>query len=257
MDEPAGQVPQVSVIVPARDAAPTIARTLEAVTGQDLAGAFEVLLVDDGSTDETLAIAERWAPRIRVIRSEVSRGPGAARNLGADQARAPVLAFTDSDCFPTPGWLTAGVRAINDGADLVQGAVRPDPSVPRTPFDRTVVVERDAGLYPTANIFVRRELFTSLGGFRDWLLEHEQRIGRRRYAPPDRRRARTARTPIGEDTLFAWGGRRRGARTAFAPEALVHHAVVPGRLWDDVCVCVVYPAMRKKERKKESFFFFF
>jgi glycosyltransferase involved in cell wall biosynthesis len=232
---PLADTPVVSVIVPARDAAPTLGRTLAAISEQDLPGAFEVLLVDDGSSDETLTIAREWEPRVTIIRSEFSRGPGAARNLGAAQARASILAFTDSDCFPAPGWLSAGVRAIDAGADLVQGAVRPDPAVARTPFDRTVVVAGDAGLYPTANVFVRRELFDSLGGFRDWLLEHEEQTGKkRRFAPADRRRQRTARTPVGEDTLFAWGGRRRGARTAFAPGAIVHHAVVPGTLRDEI-----------------------
>jgi glycosyltransferase involved in cell wall biosynthesis len=235
MDVPAGQeIPAVSVIVPARDAAPTLARTLQALSRQDLVEPFEVLVVDDGSTDETLKIARQWEPMVRAIASEVGRGPGAARNRGAADARAPILAFTDSDCFPTESWLTAGLQAIRAGADLVQGAVRPDPTVARTPFDRTVVVEADLGLYPTANIFVRRDLFASLGGFRDWLLEHEQRSGRPRRRPADRRRARAARTPIGEDTLFAWSGRRRGAETTFTDAALVYHAVVPGRLWDEV-----------------------
>ncbi|HEX4010891.1 MAG TPA: glycosyltransferase family A protein [Solirubrobacteraceae bacterium] len=228
------ETPVVSVIVPARDAGPTLGRTLAAISRQDLPTGFEVLLVDDGSTDETLAIARTWEPAVRIIRSESSRGPGAARNLGAAQARGSILAFTDSDCFPAPGWLSAGVRAIEAGADLVQGAVRPDPAVARTPFDRTVVVAGDAGLYPTANVFVRRELFDSLGGFCDWLLEHEQRTGKRRFTPADRRRLRATRTPIGEDTLFAWSGRRRGARTAFAPDAIVDHAVVAGTLRDEI-----------------------
>jgi glycosyltransferase involved in cell wall biosynthesis len=228
----------VSVIVPARDAAPTLERSLRALAGQELDEPFEVLLIDDGSTDDTAAIAARWAPSVRLIRTcegfATARGPGAARNRGAAEARAPVLAFTDADCFPAPDWLAAGLRAVRDGADLVQGAVVPEPGVARTPFDRTVIVSSENGLYPTANMFVRRELFAAVGGFRDWLGDRGRTTGRRRFAPRDRRRARAVRTPIGEDTLFAWQARRGGGRTAFAPDALVHHAVVPGRLWDEI-----------------------
>jgi glycosyltransferase involved in cell wall biosynthesis len=225
--------PAVSVVVPARDAAPTLERCLRALAAQELDEPFEVLVIDDGSIDETAAIATGWAPGVRLITGP-GKGPGGARNRGAAEARAPVLAFTDADCFPAPDWLAAGLCAIRAGADLVQGAVAPEPGVARTPFDRTVIVSAENGMYPTANVFVRREVFAAVGGFRDWLGDYERAGGRRRFAPRDRRRARAARTPIGEDTLFAWQARRGGARTAFAPKAVVHHAVVPGRLWDEI-----------------------
>jgi len=221
--------PRISVIVPARDCAPTLGRTLAALRAQTFEGPYEVIVVDDGSRDETAAIAARHAPLVRLIRNGQSTGPGEARNRGARAARAPRLAFTDADCFPAPGWLEHGSRAL-DGADLVQGRVEPDPGAPRTPFDRSLAVAGDGGFYQTANLFVRREAFAAAGGFRDWALE---RPGRRRFSP-DRRRGRAARTPIGEDTLFAWSARRVGLRSAYAPDALVHHAVVPGRLRDAI-----------------------
>jgi glycosyltransferase involved in cell wall biosynthesis len=217
----------VSVIIPARDAEPTLGRTLEALRRQQLDEAFEVIVVDDGSQDETRAIAQRYEPFVRLICSQQSDGPGGARNRGAHAARAPVLAFTDADCFPTPKWLSRGLEQVAR-ADVVQGRVEPDPTTPRTPFDRTLAVEGDGGFYQTANLFVRREVFDAVGGFRDWALE---RPSRRRWSV-DRRRGRAMRTPIGEDTLFAWTARRLGARSAFAPEALVHHAVVPGGVRD-------------------------
>jgi glycosyltransferase involved in cell wall biosynthesis len=220
--------PQVSVIIPARDAAPTLGRTLEALRAQEFAGEFEVIVVDDGSRDDTARIAAAHAPLVSLIQLKESGGPGAARNRGARAARGPVLAFTDADCFPTPEWLAEGCEALAD-ADLVQGRVEPDPSVPRTPFDRTLSVHRDAGFYQTANLFVRRETFDQVGGFRDWALE---RSGRRWSV--DRRRQRASRTPIGEDTLFAWVALRHGSISRYAPDALVHHAVVPGGLRDAV-----------------------
>jgi glycosyltransferase involved in cell wall biosynthesis len=224
---PAVSSPAVSVIIPARDAAPTLGRALEALKAQDFDDPFEVIVVDDGSRDETATLVERFEPFATLIRTERSEGPGAARNRGVSAARAPVLAFTDADCFPTRRWLAHGMQAICR-VELVQGRVEPDPDAPRTAFDRTLAVERDGGFYQTANLFTRRETFESVGGFSDWALE---RPGRRRWST-DRRRGRAMRTPIGEDTLFAWSARRCGARSAFAPDALVYHAVVPGGVRD-------------------------
>jgi glycosyltransferase involved in cell wall biosynthesis len=217
------------VIVPARDAAPTLERTLVALAAQKLDSPYEVIVVDDGSTDETPAIAARHAPLVTLVQVDESRGPGGARNRGVAIARAEVLAFTDADCFPTPDWLAEGLAAVAK-ADLVQGRVAPDPLAERRPFDRTVVVDRERGFYQTANLLVRRETFEAVGGFRDWVLEEAPD----RSWSPDRRRGRSARTPIGEDTQFAWAARRLRARTAFAGRALVHHAVVPGGLRDEL-----------------------
>lgn len=222
--------PAVSVIVPARDAGPTIERTLAALRAQELDRPYEVIVVDDGSRDNTARLARHAGAPVRVV-DGIGEGPGAARNRGVRDARASVLAFTDADCFPTEGWLAAGLAALEE-ADLVQGAVAPDPAVPRTPFDRTVMVDRDRGLYQTANLFVRRDLFDRVGGFRDWALFAPS--GARRVWAEDRRRGRASRTPIGEDTSFAWAARRTGARAVFASNAVVHHEVVPGRLRDEI-----------------------
>jgi hypothetical protein len=115
-----------------------------------------------------------------------------------------VIAFTDADCEPAPGWLAAGMRALAD-ADIVQGRVVParDPG----PFDRTVRVEREHGLYETANLFVRRRMFERVGGFQQLLA-----------LSPDE-------SPFGEDAWLVWRARRAGARTAFSHDAVVRHAV--------------------------------
>jgi cellulose synthase/poly-beta-1,6-N-acetylglucosamine synthase-like glycosyltransferase len=194
----------VSAIVPARDAAATIGRTLAALAAQEIGAPYEVIVVDDGSTDDTVAIAERAGGR--VIRGP-GAGPGDARNLGVAEAAGELLAFTDADCMPAPGWLAAGVAALSE-ADLVQGAVEPEPGVEMGPFDRSLWVRSESGLYESANLLVRRELFERLGGFEEWI---EPVAGK----------------SIGEDTWFGWRARRAGARTAFEPRALVHHAVLP------------------------------
>ncbi|HEY8467036.1 MAG TPA: glycosyltransferase family A protein [Solirubrobacterales bacterium] len=197
--------PRVSVIIPAHNAAATLGRTLRALAYQDIEEPFEVIVVDDASADETAAVAAQAAVEPRVVRHDRPLGPGPTRNTGAEEAAGEFLAFTDADCFPTQSWLREGVAAL-EGADLVQGAVRPDPDAEPQPFDRTVWVVAEVGLYETANLFVRRELFERLGGFEDWL---SARIGK----------------PLAEDVWLGWRARRAGARTSFAPQALVHHAV--------------------------------
>ncbi len=198
--------PVVSVIVPARNAEDTIGRALEALTRQRVAVPYEVIVVDNGSTDATRTIIERAGGPVRRVAGS-GRGPGEARNRGAGGARAGLLAFTDSDCVPTDGWLAAGLRAL-ERFDLVQGKVLPDPAAELRPFDRTLWVTEDHGLHETANLFVTKAVFERVGGFEDWL---------------------TPRTggPLGEDVWFGWRARRSGARPGFCATALVHHAVFP------------------------------
>ena len=161
-------------------------------------------MVDDGSRDATVAEAEAAPGPVAVLR-QPRLGPAAARNRGVAAASGHVLAFTDADCMPHRGWLAAGLRALAS-ADVVQGRVRPDPGVRRSPFDRTLWVDGESGLYETANLFVSKDLFDRLGGFEVWL---EPGIGK----------------ALAEDAWFGWRARRAGARTAFCPDALVYHAV--------------------------------
>lgn len=96
--------PAASVVVPARDAERTIAACLAALTRQSLAPAdVEVIVVDDGSTDDTAAIAARFAG-VRVLR-QGRRGADAARRAGAAAARGELVAFADPDDVPPEDWL--------------------------------------------------------------------------------------------------------------------------------------------------------
>jgi hypothetical protein len=194
--------PLISVVIPARNA--TIPRTLAALAAQDLDGDYEVIVIDNGSDDQTAAIAERAGAT--VIRQGRER-PGAARNRGVEAAAAAAIAFTDADCVPESDWLSAGLRALGE-AELVQGVVVADPSTPRHPFDRTVELGGPTGLFETANLFVSRDAFERVGGFSDWA-------------------AAAIDEPFGEDAVFGWEARRHGARFAFAADARVAHAVFP------------------------------
>ncbi len=196
----------VSVIVPAMNARETLPRALEALAEQNLDAGYEVIVVDDGSDDDTAEVAARAPGPVSVV-AKPRGGPGSARNRGVEAARGDVLAFTDADCFPAADWLREGLAAI-ERTDLVQGAVWPDPLAPRRPFDRSLWVTFDPGLYQTANMFVRRSVFERVGGFEDWLR-------------PD------SASHFGEDVVFAWRARRAGARAAFCERAVVRHAVFP------------------------------
>jgi glycosyltransferase involved in cell wall biosynthesis len=191
----------VSVIVPARDASATIGGTLQAISDQDFVGSYEVIVVDNGSSDDTRDVVADAGVTL-IERAGV--WTGGARNFASQASSGEILAFTDADCEPTKAWLREGLIAIA-GKDLIQGAVAPAPNVTLGPFDRSLTVRGEA-LYETANLFVRRELFDRLGGFDDSI-----RIDRER--------------PFGEDVEFGWRARRLGARTGFSDRALVHHAV--------------------------------
>lgn len=207
----------VSVVIAARDSADTLPRTLDALAAQDTADPFEVIVVDDASHDSTAAVASAHPIGSRVIRCDDSVGAAAARNAGVPHASGEFLAFTDADCEPASGWLSAGLAALRS-ADLVQGRVEPVRE-PVGPFDRTLWVTSEYGLYEAANLFVSKALFHELGGFEDALRADARRRGWTRRVPS---------RPFGEDTWLGWRARRSGARVVFSDAAIVRHAVFPG-----------------------------
>lgn len=194
-------MPEITVVIPARNASMTIRRTLEALAKQRVSTDYEVVIVDSGSTDATPSIVSESGVACLLLHNP--RGePASSRNMGVKHGSGRVLAFTDADCEPEPSWLASGLRAL-DRADLVQGKVVPA-SEPG-PFDRTLHVNSEYGLYETANLFVRREVFERVGGFEPMVVLDAH--------------------PFGEDVWFAWRAKRGGARSAFADDAIVYHAV--------------------------------
>ncbi len=207
--------PHVSVIVPARDAAATLGRTLAALAATEHAGPHEVVVVDDASADATAEVAR--AGGARVVASGGPLGPAGARNAGLAATDAPLVAFTDADCVPAPGWLPALVRAL-ESADLVTGPVLPDPDARRGIFDRTLDLPGGSPRFETANLGVRREVAERVGGFEPFAPSPGAAPGLR---------PRPEQGHFGEDAVFGWRAVRSGARRAFAPEAVVFHAVFP------------------------------
>jgi glycosyltransferase involved in cell wall biosynthesis len=182
---------RVSVVVPAHDAAPFLRAALDGLL-VELPEDGEVIVVDDGSQDETSAILERYRPRIRVLRHEIAVGPGPARNQGAALASGDVLAFHDADDLVLPGRLRRLVPLLEgdptidlvfgNGTLVDEGGRNLGAVVPRRYARR---LRRRTGprellggsfVYPQA-LCVRRRVFEDLGGFGAGMVRGELRTG--------------------------------------------------------------------------------
>ena len=208
------RAPDVSVVVATYNRAPLLAPLLEGLRAQTLdRDRFEVVIVDDGSSDESAALLEDERDRggldLRVIRREENGGLAVARQQGWHVARANLLAFTDDDCVPGPAWLAEGIAAAerSPGA-IVQG--RTDPrrkdlermSPLKRPFTRTLEIPRPDPHVQTCNVFYPREVLERVGGL--------DTVGFARLA--------------GDDADLAWRAIAAGAEVTFAPDARVEHA---------------------------------
>ena len=178
-------VPPVSVVIPAYNRAATIGAAIESVLAQTWAD-FELLVVDDGSTDETLAEAARVIdPRIRLIENPRNMGAAGARNTGISEARGTWIAFQDSDdeWLPTKlekqmgrllvpgavhvgaycGLLTLGLLADRPG-DRLRLRYVPDSDIVRVDGEITASLLH-ANMISTQTLVVRRDLILELGRF--------------------------------------------------------------------------------------------
>ena len=197
--------PLYSVIVPAYQAADSLGLCLDALNAQTVArDLYEVIVVDDGSTDGTGEIAQQAGARVIAQRNA---GPAAARNAGAAAGRGDLLLFTDADCVPVPGWIAA--LAVPFADERVAGAkgtylTSQRPLVPRFTqleyedrYDRMAGVE-SIDFVDTYSAAYRRDIFLANAGF----------------DPAFR---------FDEDQEFSFRLTEKGYRLVFAPAAQVYH----------------------------------
>ncbi len=209
-------LPSVSVVIPTRNRAPYLRDLLNALSVQVYpSDRLEVLVIDNSSSDDTREVVRESAAiapySLRYLRKD-DDGPAASRNRGAEMATGDVLAFTDSDCIPSPNWIRLAVAHLRPGVGVVCGPVRPLPIGPDDPFflHQIHAIEREDGLYATANVFYLRAAFLSLGGFQEDMRTYSwgQPVG-------------------GDDTELAWRIKRASYQSAFADDAFVYHQATP------------------------------
>ncbi|MEJ2209231.1 MAG: glycosyltransferase [Anaerolineae bacterium] len=197
--------PTYSVIVPAYNAAATLDACLAALARQTVTAAgYEVLVVDDGSSDDTAAVARRHGVLLLPL---AHAGAAAARNAGARRARGDILLFTDADCEPLPDWIEQMSAPFVDPAVVgVKGAYLTRQSSLVARFAQAEYEEKYRRLARQDRIdFVdtyaaayRRDLFLAHGGFDPHFV-------------------------LDEDQEFSFRLARAGHKLVFAPGARVYH----------------------------------
>ncbi|GCF14477.1 hypothetical protein Harman_24120 [Haloarcula mannanilytica] len=198
-------LPFVSVIVPVYNDPDGIRKCLTALTDQTYPESrFEVLVVDNGSTDDTRSVVSDF-PVTLLVEDEI-QGSYAARNKGIRHTNGDIFAFVDADCTPEPAWIEAGIQKMTvQNADLVSGRVRFQFSADPTPaerFDAMVNMRNDKheidGFAKTANVFVRRSVVEDIGEF-------------------------PAQLRSGGDVYWTQSATDRGHSLMYAPDAIVDH----------------------------------
>jgi GT2 family glycosyltransferase len=199
----------ISVVAATHNRADRLVRMLDALAAQTVGtDRFDVIVVDDASSDETPRVLAEYAARgtlrLTTLRQERGAGPAAARNRGWRAAGGVLIAFTDDDCEPVPEWLAQLLAADGDARTIVQGRTLPNPAETEHlgVFARTIEIRELSPHYPTCNILYPRAVLEGLDGF-------DEAYG----------------APAGEDTDLGCRAEAAGFRTVFAPDALVYHAV--------------------------------
>ena len=201
--------PTITVVVPVYNGAMTIANCLESLLAQTYpADRYEVVVVENGSNDETGAVVARYP--VRLFHNEV-RGPAAARNRGIHESQSELIAFTDADCIVTPNWLAELVQPFQDPAiGATGGDIQPYRHNQRTdvelfndensPWANYLSGKHEflPQLY-TPNAAYRRSLLIAINGFNERIL-------------------------TGEDVEISWRIQMEtGTQFAYTRQAIVYH----------------------------------
>ena len=207
--------PTLSVVLPCRNGAATIAAQLEALAAQSWTGSWELVVADNGSTDESVRIVEGFRdrlPALRVVDASARTGAPAALNAGVAASRGRLVAFANDDDVVDAGWLEAIAGGLEQ-YDAVGGRLEYD----RLNEPWTIDLRerpQEAGLLEWgfldylpfaagASLAVRRELHDAIGGFDE------------------------AMVPAGEDMDYCWRLQQAGGRLGFVADAVTHYRLRP------------------------------
>jgi mycofactocin system glycosyltransferase len=204
--------PMVSIIIPVKDRAEELIRCLRSLEQLDFPRERrEIIVVDDGSKDASPSVAIRFGCRL-VATDEPGSGPAAARNLGVSVARGEILAFIDSDCTASSGWLRELIGGFSDPTMAAVGGLV-DGMRDAGPLDRYEAVMSSLSLgtramtgstgddtfyLPSCNLLVRAQSFRSVEGFCPEL-------------------------HVGEDVDLSWRLRDSGWRISYLPSGRIWH----------------------------------
>lgn len=199
------------MVIPTRNAAHVIGGQLGALRDQVSAPQFEIIVADNGSTDDLHQALEHWhteLPHLRVVDASRARGVSVARNVGFEHATAEHVLVCDADDQVSAGWVAALLSALEQfplASGPVETKLLSGPSAGWVPIE-----EHTTGLFEVwggrtygigANLGVRRSVWEAVGGF-----DEDFPAG-------------------GEEIDFAWRARDLGHHFGYAPDALVHYRI--------------------------------
>jgi GT2 family glycosyltransferase len=201
---------ELSVIIAAHNAAPTIGQQLEALAVQKWSRPWELIVVDNRSTDNTVEIVSSFAGRIaalRIVEASERLGAGYAANTGARHARGRSVVFCDADDVVGDGWLAAMGEALATN-EFVAGPLETE-RLNTGKVQRYRINPQASGIQQYtnppflphaagANLGVRREIFNRLGGFDESMMALQ-------------------------DTDLCWRVQLSGVKLVSAPDAIVHY----------------------------------
>ncbi|MEW6074795.1 MAG: glycosyltransferase [Candidatus Omnitrophota bacterium] len=208
--------PFISIIVASRNNAGTIVKCMRSLLSVDYA-TYEILIVNDGSTDTTNELLLQFGQRVKIIENERSLGPAQARNIAAQHAKGQYVAFTDADCIVDTYWLKELLRGFGVFPEVVScGGAQLLPE-DATIFEKKVfVLMKKAGFITeyikshgadsitevrhnaSCNVMYRRDDFLKIGGFLTGLWP-------------------------GEDVELDYRLRKAGKKIVYNPKAVVLH----------------------------------
>ena len=200
---------KASVIIPCYNAETTIRAQLEALGSQDWSEPWEIILVDNGSTDQSLQIARQYKeklPNFKIVQANQVKGPAHARNRGAKAAKGESLLFCDADDEVAPGWVAAMGRALAQHDFVACRMESLKLNAPWAVEARMCPQQEGLGIYKYppflphgggGGLGIKRKIHKTVGGFDENM-------------------------PFLEDTDYCWRVQLSGTKLIFVPDALVH-----------------------------------
>ena len=206
---------KASVIIPAYNSEKTIGNCIDAIRNQDFSEQYEIIVVDDGSKDETADAAEELGA---VVLKQKNSGPAKARNLGARNSKGEILVFTDADCEPEKDWLKEMLALFKDKEVIgVQGAYK---------TKQKSLVAR----FVQAEIEERYEKMKKNSENLDWIGSYSAAYRKKDFFEANGFDESYPKAS-GEDPELSFTLSKQGKKLVFNPKAVVYH-LHPDTVWN-------------------------